>query len=265
MAFVLPGGGALGAYQAGVLAALTRAEIEPDLLIGVSAGALNAALFAFGGSDVGIANLDRMWRNLKRRDLIRLEPGRIALALTGKRSSFIDNRRGEQFLRQHFGERLLESAPIPLAVVATDLAAGHAVVMTTGDAVSALLASSAFPGVYPPVVRDGLTLIDGGVVADIPLDIAVGLGARSALVISVPVLTASTPPRKAVEILFRSSTFAVEAHGRTMLLRPPAGLEVVEIPAPPSAITTFAVGRSAAAIDDAFAATNRWLATAPER
>ena len=261
LAFVFPGGGALGSYQVGVLKALAAAAIEPDLLIGVSAGAMNASLFAWNNGKDGITRIDEIWRTLKRRDLLRFKPARLALAFTGYRPSFIDNRHGEQFLRRHFGYRRIEESPTPLAVVATNLTNGMAVALTDGDAATAILASTAFPGVYPPIHRDGMTLIDGGVVADIPLDIAVQLGARSALIISVPVLKPSTPPRKAIDILIRASTFGVEAHGRTTLQRPPPELTVVEIPAPPSPITTFAVGRSGSAIDDAFRETTAWLAS----
>jgi NTE family protein len=108
-----------------------------------------------------------------------------------------------------------------------------------------MLASSAFPGVFPPVEIGGRHLIDGGVVADIPLDITLGLGAASALVLSVPWLAATKVPKHALDILFRASSLGVEAHGRTVLHRPPPGLVVVEVPAPETDITTFDVGRSA--------------------
>ena len=261
LAFVFPGGGALGSYQVGVLKALAAAGVEADLLIGASAGAVNASLFAWNCDSDGVRKLEQIWAGLKRRDLLRVRPGRVALALTGRRPSFLDNRDGERFLRQHLGYRHIEDAPLRLAIVATDLSTGEGVAITKGEVVSAVVASSAFPGLYPPMLRDGRTLIDGGVVADIPLDIAVELGARSALVITVPPLFAGVPPHSAIEILFRASTLGVEAHGRTTMKRPPAGLEVVEVPANPSPITTFAVGRSGPAIDEAFVTTSSWLAS----
>ena len=96
--------------------------------------------------------------------------------------------------------------------------------------VSAVVASAAFPGVYSPVERDGLLLMDGGVVADVPLDITAALGAASAVVLSVPALAEGLPRLRAIDLLFRASTFGVEAHGRTTLARPPAELSTVEIP-----------------------------------
>ena len=232
LAFVLPGGGALGAYQVGVLKALTEAGVVPDLLVGVSAGSVNATLFAWNGGTNGIDRLENMWRNIKRRDLMRLELGRLAMAFVGRHPSFLDSMHGHRFLRRQLGTRLLEHAPTRVAVIATDLGSGQGVALTTGDAATAVLASSAFPGVFPPVHIDGRTFVDGGVVADVPLDLTLELGAVSALVLCVPWLADGPIPKHALDILFRASSLGVEAHGRTILRRPPSGLTVVEIPAP---------------------------------
>lgn len=242
-----------------MLRALTEAGIEPDLLIGVSAGAVNAALFAWNSGLDGIRRMEAIWRGIRRRDLMRVHPGRLALAFAGRQPSFLDNRHGASFLRRHLGDRQIEHAPIRLALVATDLSTGQPVPLLTGNTARAVLASSAFPGVYPPVHLDGRMLIDGGVVADVPLDLAVELGAASALVLSVPPLAHDESPRTAIDILFRASSLGVEAHGRTMLRRPPPDLVVVEVPAPPSALTTFDVGRSAFMIDEGHAAATAWL------
>jgi NTE family protein len=264
LAFVLPGGGALGSYQVGVLRSLVEVGVQPDMLIGVSAGSVNAALFAWNHDRDGVRRLEEIWRGIRRRDLMRFQPGRLAMAMAGRHPSFLDNRHGQQFLRHHLGNRVLEHAPVRLIIVSTDLATGEAVALTEGDTVTAVLASSAFPGVYPPVHFDGRTLIDGGVVADVPLDLAVAQGAASALVLSVPPLSADAAPHGALEILFRASSLGVEAHGRSMLRRPPPELTVVEIPAPPSALTTFDVGRSATMIGEARANADAWLGLTTE-
>ena len=118
--------------------------------------------------------------------MLRVHPGRLALALAGRRRSFVDNRHGIAFLRKHLGARRIEHSPIPLSIIATDLATGRPFILQSGDVVSAVVASSAFPGVFPPVELDGHILIDGGVVADVPLDVAADLGMASAIVIAVP-------------------------------------------------------------------------------
>jgi len=259
LAFVLPGGGALGGFQVGELRALAEAGVQPDLLVGVSAGAVNAALFSWHHGVDGTRRMEAIWRSIRRRDLLRVHPGRIALAIAGRHPSFLDNRHGHQFLRRHLGGRLIEQAPIRLAIVATDLSTGEAVALTSGETVTAVLASTAFPGVYPPVHIAGRTFIDGGVVADIPLDLTVSPGARSAIIISVPPLAPDPPPKRPIEILLRASSLGVEAHGRTLLRRPPEGLRVVEIPAAPSPVTTFSVEHAAAMIDLGHANTQAWL------
>ena len=262
LAYVLPGGGALAAYQVGVLDALTAAGLQPDRLIGVSAGALNAALYAWASDADGVRRIERIWADVKRRDLLRLHPGRLALALAGKRASFLDNRHGIGFLRRHLGARLIEHAPIPLTIIATDLATGRPFVLESGDVVTAIVASSAFPGVFPPIEIDGHILIDGGVVADVPLDVAAELGVASVIVVTVPPLAPAPVPQHPVSVVLRSSTWGVEAHGRTMVARPPDGLHVIEIPSQPSAVTTFAVGSAATTIDEARRFTEAWLQSA---
>jgi NTE family protein len=259
LAYILPGGGALAAYQVGVLDALTAEGLRPDRLIGVSAGAMNAALFAWSSDTDGVRRLERIWANVKRRDLLRLHPGRMALALAGKRASFLDNRHGIAFLRKHLGQRLIQHAPIPLTIITTDLATGQPFILDAGDVVFAIVASSAFPGVFPPIEMAGHTLIDGGVVADVPLDVAAALGVASVIVITVPPLAPAPVPKHPVAVVLRSSTWGVEAHGRTIVARPPAGLQVVEIPTQPSAITTFAVGSATTTIEEARKFTVAWL------
>lgn len=241
--------------------ALIDHGIVPDQLIGVSAGGLNAALFAWNLGVDGWKRVDAIWRRIRRRDLLRIHPLQVALAVTGRRPAFIDNRYGRRFLEGTFGHRQIEDAPMPLAIVVTDLATGDAEALTDGSVATAVLASTAFPGAYPPVEMAGKVFIDGGVVADIPLDIAVSLGAKSAVVLQLPALHRDgTVPRRAIGILLRASTFGVEAHGRSVLTRPPADLAVVEIPAPPSPVTTFAIGNAGAVIDHGYQVATEWLA-----
>lgn len=261
LAFLLPGGGALGSYQVGVIRALTDAGVVPDMLVGVSAGSVNAALFAWHQGPDGVRRMDSIWRSIRRRDLLRIHPGWLALAVAGRQPSFLDSRHGREFLRRHLGGRQIEHAPVPLVLVATDLSTGEAVSITEGETVTGVLASSAFPGVYPPVHLDGRVLIDGGVVADVPIDVALAHGAATALVLAVPPLAADDPPTSAIDILFRASSLGVEAHGRTVLRRPPPGITVVEIPAPPTALNTFDVGRTVAMIDEGHAHASAWLRT----
>ena len=78
--------------------------------------------------------------------------------------------------------------------------------------------------------------------------------------LSVPALAEGLPRLRAIDLLFRASTFGVEAHGRTTLARPPAELSTVEIPAPTSPLTTFSVGDAARVVDEGYGAASTWLA-----
>jgi NTE family protein len=99
------------------------------------------------------------------------------LALAGARDALCANHGLERLVRRHGGVSRLEDAPIPVHLVATDLLSGEEVLLSDGDAVSAVLASSAIPAVLPPIRRDGRTLVDGGLADNAAISQAVALGA----------------------------------------------------------------------------------------
>src|SRR5580692_8666303 len=177
-AFVLAGGGSLGAVQVGMLQALSERSIHPDLLVGTSAGALNAAFVAGHGIDTpALGRLADVWRSLQRRDVFPLDPWRQLLVATGSRPSLCSNAVLGRLIATHLPYRDLTDTTIPLHVVATDLLSGQEVLLGSGDVQSAVLASASIPGVFPPVVRQGLTLVDGGVADNAAISQAVALGA----------------------------------------------------------------------------------------
>jgi hypothetical protein len=153
-AFVLSGGGSLGAVQAGMLQALTDNGVTPDLLIGTSAGALNAAYLAgHGTSREAVDALADIWVRLRRRDVFPFSPVRHALALAGVRESVFSSAGLRQVIASHLAYRHLEDAAIPVHVVATDLLTGREVLLSNCDAASAVLASAALPGLLPAELR----------------------------------------------------------------------------------------------------------------
>jgi NTE family protein len=145
--------------------------------LGSSVGAINAVAFAAAPNMAGLARLETMWTGLHRRHVAPMSLRTLLAALTGRGDGLFPDtglrRQLEAFLPVHD----LSETRIPVHVVATDLESGSAVVLSTGDAVTALLASSAFPGLYPPVSFGGGRLIDGGVAADVPVLQAEALGA----------------------------------------------------------------------------------------
>jgi NTE family protein len=162
-AFVLSGGGSLGAVQVGMLQALAERQVSPDLLVGTSAGALNAAFVADHGTrPAALRELADSWTSVQRHDIFPLQPLRHLLAVTGARPSLCSERGLQRLITRHLAFSRLEQAGIPVHIVTTSLLSGEEVLLSDGDAPSAVLASAAIPGVFAPVVREGQILVDGG-------------------------------------------------------------------------------------------------------
>ena len=156
-AFVLSGGGSLGAVQVGMLQALGERGVVPDLLVGTSAGAINAAFV--GGHEMGTAallELAGLWRSLRRRDLFALRPLHGVLAVAGVSPSLFSAEPLRRLVEANLGYGDLLDASIELHLVTTDLSSGREVMLSSGDAASAVVASAAIPGVFPPVWREGV-------------------------------------------------------------------------------------------------------------
>jgi NTE family protein len=211
-AFVLSGGGSLGAVQVGMLRALGERGIAPDLLVGTSAGALNAVFVAAHG--MSPASLDRLaaiWTALRRDDVFPLRGPRMVLALAGARDALCSGSGMERLVRRHVGFTDLENAPVPVHLVATDLLSGEEVLLSEGDAVSAVLASSAIPAVLPPVRRDGRTLVDGGLADNAAISQAIALGADRVYVLPTGYACAlPTPPSTPLAVAVQALSLLVQ-------------------------------------------------------
>ena len=178
-AFVLAGGAALGAMQAGMIRALYERGITPDLLIGTSAGALNAAFLASRPATVDTAEeLAAVWRRMRRSDILPLRPAALISGLAGRHDHLIPGRALRRLAELHLQFERLEQAPIPLHLVAFDLLTGTEVRLSDGPLADAVLAAAAIPGVLPPVPWRGRLLVDGGIADNTPVSHAVALGAQ---------------------------------------------------------------------------------------
>ena len=188
--WVLGGGGARGAAQVGVLQGLFAAGVEPPAnIVSVSVGALNGSAIAAYPSLAGVMMLRELWVSPQALAVFRAHP--LGVVLSGLR------RRELSALPQANVRRLVDRAEaltgfttfeqlrLPLAVVATDFNSGKKAVFRSGDLTPALLASTAIPGVFPSVIIEGRQHMDGGVVDNTPLDIAVEDGARDVVAISL--------------------------------------------------------------------------------
>jgi NTE family protein len=181
-AFVLAGGGSLAAVEVGMLQALTEQGVRPDFIVGASAGAINGAFFAADPTTRCVAQLDRLWRSLTRRHIMPM--GIVDLLRAAMRRDYmVDPTALRRLLETHLPYRRLEDAAVPMHVVATDMLLGQEVVLSSGSVVDAVLASTAIPGVFPPVRVNGRELIDGGVANNTPISTAIRLGATRLVVL----------------------------------------------------------------------------------
>jgi len=153
----LSGGSARGIAHLGVLEVLEREEIRPAYVAGVSAGAVVGALYCAGYS---VAQLQAMASELKWSRLIQPCWPRLSLFRTA---------RLEERLNELLGGKTFEQLPLPLAVVAVDIATSEALTLHAGNVARAVCASCAMPGILSPVEWDGRLLVDGGVLNDVPV------------------------------------------------------------------------------------------------
>jgi NTE family protein len=188
--WVLGGGGARGAAQVGVIQALFEAGVEaPVAIVGTSVGALNGASIAAFPSLAGTMMLREVW--LSRQAAAVFEAHPLGVIMSGLRRDLLSVM-PQQNVRNLInraqaltGIATFEQLRTPLAVVATDMNAGKPAVFRSGELAPALLASTAIPGVFPSVRIDDREHLDGGVVENTPLNIAVDDGAREILAISL--------------------------------------------------------------------------------
>jgi NTE family protein len=259
-AFVFQGGGSLSAPQVGMVRALTEVGIAPDLVIGTSAGALNAVAYASDPTADGVRRLEELWLGLRRRHVARMSMRTIASAITGRRDGLFDSAPLGYLLRTGIVAPALQSTVIQAHVVATDLVTGEPVILSHGDTASALLASSAFPGIYPPVEHRSTRLIDGGVSADIPVLQAEALGATMSYVLRAAVSDDRTgPPRGPLAMAYHALGHVLDGSARRDAQ---AALgEVAVLPAASSSATNpLDFSETGRLIDDGYQLARQWLA-----
>ena len=208
--FVLSGGGPLGALQVGAIRALYEHGIRPDLAVGTSVGALNATWLAFNPTPGGIDHLESTWRSMKEGDLFpggRFRASWARMLVRGNR--VFENTGIRRIVERSLGTPNFEDAQIPLAVTATDLETGAEKLFTSGPVMEPLLASTAMPGIFPPVEIEGRLYTDGGVSNNVPIAPAVSLGATTIYVMdSTSHSRQRRPLNRPIDYLLHSFTLA---------------------------------------------------------
>ena|SRR2546425_5168768 len=168
----LGSGSARGWAHIGAIRGLEERGIKPDLVCGTSIGALVGAAYAAGELD----RLEKWVTGLAWTNVVRL------MDLTWKGGLIRGNRLFTLF-RTIFEDRQIDDLPIPYGAIATELYSGRELWLRHGDLLDAVRASCAMPGLFKPVVRDNVVLVDGGLVNPVPVSMCRALGAE--LVIAV--------------------------------------------------------------------------------
>jgi NTE family protein len=216
LAFVLGGGGSRGALQVGALRALIEAGMQPDLLVGTSVGAMNAAYLALHGINLaGLSALEQAWQDASLSCL--LNPNHSWLTLRALLDHPDDHaiKCLRTFFQAHGAVPSLRFADIPevqLALVAADLNTGCPVIYGTNpdhSVLEGLLASTALPPWVMPLENDEKYLVDGGALSNLPVEPALRLGATEivALDLADPVCVSDTD--RQVNRFFNKLSYAV--------------------------------------------------------
>jgi NTE family protein len=173
VALALGGGFARGFAHLGVLQVFEENHIAISHIAGTSVGSILGAAYASGAP---LAQIMATCRTLKFRDIARWHVSRLGLASNHRLADLI----GRVFVSQTF-----EQLRIPMAVVATNLNSGEAVVFTEGNLIDPIRASCAFPGIFEPVEIGTRWLVDGGLIAPVPTQAARNMGAKYVVGVSV--------------------------------------------------------------------------------
>jgi NTE family protein len=260
-AFVLAGGGSLGAVQVGMLAELMGAGVKPDFVVGSSVGALNAGFLAGDPTEAGVARLGAVWRSLHRSDVFPVTL-RTAVGLLGPSDALFDPGRLRRLIARNLPYRRLEDAALPVHVVATNLG-GEQVLLSSGLAVEAILASAAIPAVFPSVRIGEEYLIDGAISGNTPILAAAQLGATRLIVLPTGFACAlKEPPQGAVGRAIHALTLLITHQMVRDLAQLAGSLEIFTAPnLCPLAVSPFDFSQADALITQAAANTKQWLET----
>ena len=266
VAFVLGGGGILGASEVGMLRALLRSGVVPDLVVGTSVGAVNGAFLAADPSLVAVERLAEMWVQAAQSgvfsDSVRARAQRIA-RLAGHLHS---GDALEDLLRAELGTRHIEDLSVHFQCVAAQIETATARWFAEGSVVDAVMASCAVPGLLPAREIAGAHYVDGGLVHSIPVSRAIDLGARTLYVLQVGRIEHTLrAPRWPWEVGLVAFEIARRYRFNEELARVPDGVAVHILPSgaersPSISLSYRGPQLVADRIDAAEAATERYLA-----
>ncbi len=185
-AYVLGGGGVLGAVEVGMLRALLERDLTPDLVLGTSVGAVNGAMVARDPSLDVIERLTELWRSAAESRMVYGDrPLRTVRRAVSTRTHIYSSRPLADRLREELDDLTFEDLPVTLQVCAASIERAAEHWFSSGPVVEAVVASAAVPGLLPPAKVGDEHFLDGGIVNSIPVGRAVQLGASRIFVLQV--------------------------------------------------------------------------------
>ena len=260
-AFVLAGGGSLGAVQVGMVQALARRGISADMVVGSSVGALNGAFYASDPTPSGVDRLAEIWRGLRRHDVFPVT-WRTLLGFLWRRDFLIPHDGIRKLIRDYIPYRNLEDAALPVHIVTTDIITGDSIVFSDGPASEAIVASTAIPGAFSPVHYRDHYLSDGAVSSNTPVRVAVKKGARRLIILPTGHACGNdAPPVGAVANALHALTLLIERQLVNELENLGPDIEYFVLPPLcPLVGSPYDFSRTAEHIDRARLSTEAWLA-----
>ena len=261
---MLSGGGNLGVSQVGMLRALIERGIIPDVVVGTSVGALNGAVIATTPGLDGVDRLTDVWCSLRTGEVF--PGGRLARAwnVLSRDDHLFENAGIQAIIERAAPASTFEQTVIPLRVVATDLNAAEEVVFAAGPIASALLASCALPGLYPPVEHDGRTLIDGAVTNAVPITHALAGNAERVYVLDVSGGGAGDRPiRSPLDVAVRAFNISRNQRFDLEMRNTPDDIDVMVLPRPDDDRELFDFSDALMLIIEAHALAGKFLDAGP--
>jgi NTE family protein len=232
-AFVLGGGGVLGAVEVGMLRALFERGILPDLVLGTSVGAVNGALVARDPSLAVIDRLTELWgTTAESREVYGDKPLRTVRRAVSTGTHIYSSKPLQLRLLEEFGDTRFEDLPVTFQVCAASIERAAEHWFTSGPIVEAIVASAAVPGLLPPARVGNEHFLDGGIVNSIPVGRAVALGASRIFVLQVGRIDRPLqPPRRPWEVARVSFEVARRHRFMREMSEIPPGVEAHVLPA----------------------------------
>lgn len=194
----LGGGAVLGAAHVGVLKAIKEFELEIDYISGTSIGAFVAAFYAFG----------KNWQEIEEiaSELTWLDITKISLSRFG----LLSNEKLGELIIEHIGDKNIEDANIPLAIIATNAANGEKIILDKGDIANSVMASTCIPGLFKPVEMGDLMLLDGGIVENVPIKTVKEMGAEFVIGVDLNAYQTYGNPENIIDVVLNSFNFIMK-------------------------------------------------------